>query len=147
MHWTDDSGWVMAGALHAVLLEAARDRVQAKHFIAFSLDESTDCAGHSRTVLHVYLLEDWHRESIFVAVPCIEGPPTAENLTSLALHTLEERLGLTVAQLSQRLVIVAANDASVLQGQSSGLIKRVQLQAAPYAQPKHCMAHRVDLLH
>ena len=41
--------------------------------------------------------------------------------------------------------MVAADGASVLQSQSSGLIKRVQQQAAPYAQPMHCMAHRVDL--
>ena len=83
-------------------------------------------------VLHVYFLEDWERQSMFVALP-------------RALHTLGDGLGLTVAHLSQRLVMVAADGASVLQGKSSGLIMRVQQQAAPYAQPMHCMAHRVDL--
>ena len=80
-----------------------------------------------------------------VALPRIEGPPTAESLTSLALHSLEDRLGHMVAQLSPHLVKVAAAGASVLQGQSSGLIKRAQQESAPYAQPMHCMVHRLDL--
>ena len=145
IHALECDVWVgMAEVLDQVLLKATRDRVQAKQLIAFSLDDSTDCAQHSCMVLHVYFLEDWHRESMLVALPCVEGPPTTENLISHALHTLEHRLGLTAAQLSQCVVMVAADGASVLQGKSSGL-KHVQQQAAPYAQPMQCMAHRVDL--
>ena len=64
---------------------------------------------------------------------------------TLALDALQTRMGLTAQQLRRRLLMFASDGAAVLHGRLHGGIQRVREQVAPFAQPMHCMAHRVDL--
>ena len=119
--------------------------MENKQFIACSLDESTDAANHSRMVVHPYVVDDWQRVCLFVGLSRMQVAPNAANLATLALDTLQTRMGLTAQQLRHRLVIFASNGAAVLHGRLHGGIQRVREQVAPFAQPMHCMVHRVDL--
>lgn len=135
----------MAAALDEVLQERAQELVGSANFLAFSLDESTDTGHHSRMVLHIYFVRDWKRVCIFVGIPRVQGAPNAAVLTDLAVSTLHDRLAMSAQQLRDRLVMVAADGAAVLQGLHSGLIMRVPEWSGPWAQPMHCICHRVNL--
>ena len=78
-------------------------------------------------------------------LPRMQVAPNAANLATLALHTLQTRMGLTAQQLRHRLIMFASDGAAVLHGRLPSGIQRVREQVAPFAQPMHCMAHRVDL--
>ena len=119
--------------------------MENRQFIACSLDESTDSINHSRMVVHLYVVEDWPRMCLFVGLPRLQVAPNGANLATLALDTLQTGMGLTAQQLQRRLVMFASDGAAVLHGRLNGGIQRVREQVAPFAQPMHCMAHRVDL--
>lgn len=144
-HRSDTAGWEMATALDQVLQARVEELVSSASFLAFSLDESMDAGHHSRMVLHIYFVRDWQRVCIFVAIPRVKGAPSAAALTDLAVSTLLGRLGMSAQELRDRLVMVAADGAAVLQGVHSGLIKRVQDWWGPWAHPMHCICHRVNL--
>jgi len=145
MHWSDNAGWDIAESLDLVVQSKAVEFILNARFLSFSLDESTDVSHQSRMVLHIYALRDWQRIPVFVGLPRVLGSPDAANLTDLAINTLKDRLKMTDQHLSSKTVMVACDGASVLQGRVNGLVQRVRQDVAPFAQPMHCMAHRVDL--
>jgi hypothetical protein len=78
-------------------------------------------------------------------MPKIEGAPDAKTLFNLFLKVVEERVGLSPEQLARKLVQLACNGASVLQGTKSGLGVRL-LAVVPFLIIMHCRAHRFDLV-
>jgi hypothetical protein len=81
----------------------------------------------------------------FIDMPKIEGAPDAKTLFNLFLKVVEERVGLSPEQLARKLVQLACNGASVLQGTKSGLGVRL-LAVVPFLIIMHCRAHRFDLV-
>lgn len=74
-----------------------------------------------------------------------KGSPSAEKITSLLLHMVEEKGGLSTEQLGSKLVSTAADGASTMQGCHAGVITRLRDQCAPHLVQFHCYAHQVDL--
>lgn len=145
MHWSYGSGWLIAEALERQYLIELEKLLAAQEVMAFSCDESTDVSTSSRLSLTLYIERGWQRESYLLAFPKILGSANAENLTSLIIQELSRRTGLSVEQLAARLIMFAADGASVLQGQFNGVIKRVKEQIAPFAHGMHCFSHRANL--
>lgn len=95
--------------------------------------------------LHLYWCSQWQRRHAFVGMPKIEGAPTAETLFELCTRVLQESVGLSADDFARKLVQLACDGASVLQGSQSGLGVRL-LAIAPFLLLIHCHAHRLDLV-
>lgn len=86
----------MAEAIDTVVRQRVKEYVQAKQFLAVSLDSSTDSAHHSRMILQVYMIDNLERKNVFVGFPMIHGDTNAETLTNVDLSTLSDRLDLAI---------------------------------------------------
>jgi hypothetical protein len=110
------------------------------------MDEVTDSAREQLLGMHVYFLRGSQREAHFVAARQVQGAPDADNLTALAVSTLQDTLCMTSAEIASKLVAVATDGASVMAGQHSGVVMRLKLGHAPFAQGIPCYGHRVNLV-
>lgn len=95
--------------------------------------------------VHLYYTENWAQKSVLAGLPVIIGAPNAANLTSLLLETVGNFGDLSNEQLARKVVMMAADGASVLQGHLNGVIVRVQEEVGPFLLGMHCHAHRADL--
>lgn len=139
--WSDSTGWTLCEAISEVTRESQAATVQSSPYVAASMDES--CGLMS---IHCYVvMPGFQRKHVFVGLPKIQGKPNADNLRKLFLSTLREKVGLTADIIKHRLVCIAADGASVLQGELSGLITRIKAADAPFIIANHCSAHRLQL--
>lgn len=143
--WSARSGWRIAEALDRVYCDAVAERVRQSRTLSITCDESTTDAGESRMSVHVNYVQAYERHTVLAGLPVIEGAPDAATLTALLLLTLTTFLGLSCVELAARIVMMAADGASVLQGGLSGVIRRIRQQAGPFLLAMHCVAHRADL--
>ena len=113
--------------------------------IVITADEGTDGVQISHLSAHAYYVENWVRKALFLGAPHIKGAPTAENLLETFLTLFEKETGVTRHQLTHRLLEICLDGASVMQGCNAGFAELMRRLYAPYAQRKHCAAHRTQL--
>jgi hypothetical protein len=142
--WSQRSAWRDAKKVEKAIVERNKAVIAAAPFFAWSCDESTDVGKGSRMTVHVYVLDDWQRESIFVALVKVDLPANAESLERQLRSALKTEAGLTAADVLARGSMFAADGASVLQGKVNGVTARFR-RAVPKLLAMHCMAHRVQL--
>lgn len=144
-HWSRRGADDLTDAIDSVLRRVTRDQVQSARFLSATLDEVTTANGQGRMSIHLYWSSGWTRQHAFIAMPRIEGAPNAETLFNLLVTTLEKYVGLYAKELARKLVQLACDGASVLQGAETGLAVRL-LAVAPFLVIMHCHAHRLDLV-
>ena len=144
MHWTTFSGWQIAESMETVYVQELAKFIASAEYVAASCDESTDVATTPRMCITIYIERNWQREAYLLALPEVAGSPDAETLFALLVDSLLKYTSLSRAQLASRWVMFAADGASVLQGEFSGVTARVKA-IAPFVQGMHCMAHRCNL--
>ncbi|GFH10726.1 uncharacterized protein HaLaN_06092 [Haematococcus lacustris] len=67
-HWKDSVGWQMAEAIDAVYQEANNDLLDAAQFISITLDEATTVNNMDVMCVHAYVLVNFERKQIFLAL-------------------------------------------------------------------------------
>jgi hypothetical protein len=63
-HWSDSIGWIMAEAIHNVVLQTTKIVMQKSPFISMSCDEVTTINNQSWLSVHVYVIKEWKKVSI-----------------------------------------------------------------------------------
>ncbi|KAF5833715.1 hypothetical protein DUNSADRAFT_9913 [Dunaliella salina] len=145
-HWSPTSGWKIARFLAAEVQDELRRRIQRAPFIGISLDEAS-AIGHTAWLsMHTYIVDKGAREPYFLGVMEITGAPNAVNLAAVVIKALIDIGGLSLQQIGSKLVGIAADGASVMAGELSGVLQRIQASHAPWVLPMHCMGHRVNLV-
>ena len=85
MHWGDNAGWEVGGAINSVLINNLRGVSREARVVSLSLDEATATDGRPYMAVHMYRVEDWVRVPYFVDLKEVLEVPTAENLLA-TLH-------------------------------------------------------------
>jgi hypothetical protein len=142
--WSQRSAWRDAKKIETAIVQRSKALIAAAPFFAWSCDESMDIGKGSRMTLHVYIVHNWERMSIFVALVKVNMPADAKSLKQQLQSALETEAGLTEADVLARGCMFAADGASVLQGKVNGVTTRFR-RDVPKLLPMHCMAHRVQL--
>lgn len=143
-HWTTYSAGEFIDAIDATLRTAMILLFANIAVLAISIDEVTTINRQSRMSIHFYYVKDWQRQHCFIALPRIHGSPNAANLVEVLLTAIFRVLQLTRSMLAGRVVMLACDGASVLQGEFSGVVARLKA-LFPFMQGMHCFAHRFDL--
>lgn len=122
MHWSAKSGWALAEAFDAVIISHMKSKIKECRYIALSLDETTDISRDQQMSVHVYAVnEHFQRFSWFVHLHKLSGA-RADQLKDALLSVVATYLDMGVQQLAAKLVCIAADGASVMQGCKQGLI-------------------------
>ncbi|KAJ9520685.1 hypothetical protein QJQ45_007546 [Haematococcus lacustris] len=143
-HWKDNAGWQMAEAIDAVYQEANKELLNSAQFISISLDEATTVDNMAVMCVHAYVLVDFERKQIFLALKEVQKAPNADELLR-TLQSVLEAASLPASVLQRKLVALGTDGASVMVGPHSGLAVKARQQLAPFSASVHCAAHRVSL--
>lgn len=146
--WSGTSAEQLSDAIDSALCRYMGELIERANVVSVTLDVVTlnNTPQGARMSVHLYVcLPTWEWKHCFVGLPVIQGRPNAETLFELLKCTLAENAGLKGEQLARKLVQLARDGASVLQGQSTGLGVRLK-GVAPFLLTMHCHAHRLDLV-
>jgi hypothetical protein len=144
-HWTQWSGWQMAEAVDAVVLQRMESLVRESSFFSLSCDESTDNSRVNQLSIHLYAVTaQWERKHLLIRFCPTDLPATAETLESQLLKELKHFTGMDDNAIASRFICIATDGASCLRGCHNGVQVRLQ-RRYPFLLGFHCMAHRIDL--
>lgn len=143
--WSLTTAWREVELIDKAILRKDKDVIAAAPFFAWSCGESTDNARFSPMTVHVYILNDWQRKSIFVALDHLEMPADAKSLKKQLADALQKEAGLTSADVLACGCMFAADGAAVLQGQHGGVTQLFRDEDVPKLVGLHRMAHHVQL--
>ncbi|KAJ9516060.1 hypothetical protein QJQ45_024487 [Haematococcus lacustris] len=143
-HWKDSDGWQMAEAIDAVYQEANNDLLDAAQFISITLDEATTMNSMSVMCVHAYVLVNFERKQIFLALKEVQQAPNADGLLR-TLQSVLEAASLPASALQRKLVALGTDGAGIMLGPHSGLAIKARQQLAPFTSSVHCAAHGVSL--
>ena len=145
-HWGDNSGWELTEAMGQVFKTSAAAEIEFVNFFTMTMDEVTMTVSKSHMMgIHLYYVKDWVRVVVFVGLAEIKKSPNAPYLVKIALKTLKDNLNMDLQRLGEACVGATMDGASVLQGEKSGFIVRLQANVAPFMQGMHCAAHKTQL--
>lgn len=143
-HWTTFSVAQFLDAVDATLVAAMVVLFANVAVLAISIDEVTTISHQSRLSIHFYYVKNWARQHCFIALPRIHGSPNAANIVAVLLAAILRVLQLTQLDLARKVMMLACDGASVLQGELSGVVTRLK-SIFPFMQGMHYYAHRFDL--
>ncbi|OAE34287.1 hypothetical protein AXG93_1757s1050 [Marchantia polymorpha subsp. ruderalis] len=144
-HWTNDSGWKMADALDAVLVEELMHRVNDSPVITLTIDDSSACDLTQYMSHEILFIEDGQRRFEFL----ILQPLTTTNATSLTnalLASVQNVLGMSGEDLDLKFVAFGSNGASTIMGCHVGVAMQLVKQVASAMFPVFCVAHNTALV-
>ena len=145
MHWSDSSGWSMVESMDRMVVNKTRELMAGAVAISWSADEVTSIGAVGLLGVHVYCLSpEWTRKQMFCSLPKLTAAPDAEHLSKLVLDALGQVCGLSRVDIARKVVCGAGDGASVMLGEHTGVLRRIQKQA-PFMVPVHCFAHRGNL--
>lgn len=144
-HWCDNSGWLMAGYMYKQVVQEMRRLISAARYVAVTVDEVTAVDNSSVLSVHVYIVQDWVRVSLLVALQRVQCTPNAENLTKLIMDSVASGGGLESESIARKVISFGADGAAALQGSRSGVTTQVKEKHAPFSIGVHCVAHRCNL--
>lgn len=141
-HRSGTSAWGFAEALSSAHVEADKELLSTAPFLGFSLDESTSIDSVQYLSIEAFSwLPRQGRLSLF-----LELRPVTEVDAVGILGAIQACLQFfNITDCSRRIVGLAADGASVFQGQHNGVFTRATRTLSPFAVSTHCPAHRVNL--
>ena len=120
--------------------------IQASNFIALSVDETSTIDNTSVIVIHAYVLCDWGRQLLMIALSKLESDgATADSLTHVTMSTLFVNSGLDPTAIASKLLCYGANGVAAFQGHKNGVTKQIKDEIAAYANRQHYCAHKLQL--
>jgi len=146
MHWSDNSGWIMAAHMYSFVQEKMKAMIVAAGFFAMTCDETSGVDNKSYIAVHIYVMQNWTRAPLLVALQQVANDGvTADGLTDLLVGILASRGGLDSATIARKLVCFGADGVSTMQGHWTGVTTQLKDKFAPFMQGQHCIPHRVNL--
>ena len=145
-HWCAGSGWIMAEHIYDFVKKRQAAMIQAANYIALSADESSTIDNQSVIVIHCYVLCDWGRQSLMIALSKMESDgATANSLTKVIMSSLLVNCGLEALAIASKLLCFRADGVAAFQGKKNGVTKQIKSEFAPFANGQHCCAHKLQL--
>ena len=145
-HWSIGSGWIMAAHIYDFVKKQQSAMIQASNFIALSVDETSTIDNTSVIVIHAYVLCDWGRQSLMIALSKLESDgATADSLTRVIMSALLVNSGLDPTAIASKLLCFGVDGVAAFQGHKNGVTKQIKEEFAPYANEQHCCAHKLQL--
>jgi hypothetical protein len=120
--------------------------VEAAPFISFSADESTTVNNSSIIVVHCYIMSNWDRQPLLVALMKMEfNGTTSDSLTKLIVNVLSINYGLDETAIASKLLCFGVDGVAVFQDRYNGVTKQIIEQHIPFSVGMHCYGHRLQL--
>lgn len=131
--------------MYKIVIEEIQKLVQKANFMAVMVDEATTIDNGFYLSVHCYVVCDWVRVSLLVALQRVDCPPNASNLTNMIIDAISNGIGLERKMLVEKLISFGCDGASTLQGFGTRVTVQVKEQFAPFCHGVHCVAHRCNL--
>ncbi len=145
-HWCAGSGWIMAEHIYDFVKKRQAAMIHAANYIALSADESSTIDNQSVIVIHCYVLCDWGRQSLMIALSKLESDgATADSLTKVIMSALLVNCGLEASAIASKLLCFGADGVAAFQGRKNGVTTQIKGEFAPFANGQHCCAHKLQL--
>jgi hypothetical protein len=120
--------------------------VQAAAFISLSADETTAVDNNSVIVVHCYVMSNWGRQPLMVALMKLESNgATSDSLTKVIMSALTVNCALDEATVASKLLCFGAYGVAAFQGRHNGVTKQIIDQHAPFVVGMHCCGHMLQL--
>jgi hypothetical protein len=120
--------------------------VQAAAFISLSADETTVVDNSSVIIVHCYVMSNWGRQPLIVALIKLESNgATSDSLTKVIMSALTVNCTLDGAAVASKLLCFGADGVAAFQGRHNGVTKQIIEQHGPFAMGMHCCGHRLQL--
>lgn len=148
MHWSDVLGWEMLRALEKAEIENLKDELLQcdSGVVAVIIDESTAIDDAQYLAIGISWVRQGKKRNAFLALKYLDSTNSAR-ITEVLVTELKLVLGIDFeSPIGTRLVGLGCDGASVMVGSLTGVATRLKLSEAPYCQPFHCAAHRVNLV-
>jgi hypothetical protein len=140
-HWCAGSGWIMAEHIYDFVKKKQAAMIHAANYIALSADESNTIDNQSVIVIHCYVLSDWGRQSLMIALSKLESDgATADSLTKIIMSALLVNCGLEASAIASKLLCFGADGVAAFQGHKNGVTTQIKGEFALFANGQHCCA-------
>jgi hypothetical protein len=117
MHWYHGSGWLMAEHIYDFVKTKQRSMVQAAAFISLSIDETSAVDNSSIIVVHCYVMSNWGRQALMVALMKMESTgATSDSLTRVIINALSVNCALDEAAIASKLLCFGTDGVATFQG-------------------------------
>ena len=146
MHRTDNSGWAIAEAMDKVLIRRMQDLLARVDFFSLTVDASVATDNTDYLNVEARLWCDGELHLLFMCLQPLGQDCSAAAQEKMLLDTLasEDFAHMKVEEWKRKLVAIAADGCSTMQGQHGGLLTRMQ-KRCPHMLKINCSAHRVNL--
>ena len=146
-HATDFSGWEMADAMNSVLVKEMQCLLARADFFSLTVDASTAIDNTDYLNIEARLWYGGRLHFLFVAMRPLGTDCTAASQEELLMETMtsDEFGGICRDCMKHKLVAMAADGCSTMQGQQNGLLARMR-RVCPYMQKMSCVAHKLNII-
>ena len=145
MHWSDNSGWIMADFMYAEVRTAISRVLVGANYVALTCDEVSTIDNGSWISIHAYVVQNWCRVPYLISLQRVVEGSGADNLTLVIMDALTQAAKMERLALAKTLLCFGADGVSTFQGPKTGVTHQIQSKYAPFALGVHCMAHRCNL--
>ena len=145
MHWSDNSGWIMAEFMYAEVRTAISRVLVGANYVALTCDEVSTIDNGSWISIHAYVVQNWSRIPYLISLERVVEGGGSDNLTQVIIDALTGAAKIERPALSKTLLCFGADGVSTFQGAKTGVTQQIQSKYAPFAIGVHCMAHRCNL--
>jgi hypothetical protein len=144
-HWSMGAEWEMTESIAHVICEHTKVVVGEAKVFNLSADEVTSINGQSWLSIHIYISIGFKRVSILLALMRLVDGNSADVVKESIYAMLLWHIGLSQAQVAERLICFVAHGVSMFQGCMNDVIRQLKEYVAPFLFGVHCMAHRTNL--
>ena len=145
MHWSDNSGWIMADFMYAEVRTAISRVLVGANYVALTCDEVSTIDNGSWISIHAYVVQNWSRVPYLISLEKVVEGSCSDNLTHVIIDALTQAAKMEKLALAKTLLCFGADGVSTFQGSKTGVTHQIQSKYAPFALGVHCMAHRCNL--
>ena len=135
----------MAKSIVHVICEHTKAVVGKAKVFSLSADEVTSIDGQSWLSIHIYICIGYKRVSILLALMRLVDGNRIVVVKEAIYSMLLWHIGLSQAQIAERLICFAADGVSMFQGCRNGITLQLKEYVAPFLFGVHYMAHRTNL--
>jgi len=112
----------MATYMYKLVMDKTKRLIGAARFLTVTVDEVTAVDNSNFLSVHAYIVWDWIRIPLLIALQRVECSPTAENLTDLIVGSVRTGGGLDHEGVATKVLSFGTDGASVLQGNCTSVI-------------------------